>query len=298
MARQTSPLLALIPLLIFYGCASGKAASVAPAPEPETVKITMTPVVRETPALKSVVHDAPAEGISLTGAEPRLLHVTAEGTPKLDGKAWLEGPSGVIAEAPLRFDAAQNRYEASVALSSAQVPPGSYSVSAVLLKEGEEVTSAMTASSVVHVLQAPELPRQEQAKSSAPPAAQPQAPTLPEELMRQVESFRVYFETNDATLQASFQDRLEKLGEQLHPYSAQIRKILVSGHCDSRGTEEHNVDLGKRRAEAVSGVLAKHFAGATIETKSLGFTDPRPPGENAKAWADNRWARIELDLQP
>ncbi len=260
------------------GCAGGKAGP-PPAPVTETVKITMTPVVREVPVLKSVTHDASADGISLGGAEPHILHVTAQGTPKLGGKTWLEGQGGAVADAPLRYDTARGLYEAEIALLPSKVPAGSYSVSAVLEKEGEEVTQIATASEIVRIL---------------PEAIAPAG--IPPELRKEIEAFSAYFDTDDSTLETTYREGAQGLGAKLQPFAAQIRRIRVVGHCDARGSEIHNHELGQQRAASLAEVLSKSLDGVAIVTETLGSANPDPPGQDPAAWAKNRWARIQMEI--
>ena len=53
-------------------------------------------------------------------------------------------------------------------------------------------------------------------------------------------------------------------------------KFLIEGHTDSTGNADHNLDLSKRRAEAVKGVLSAQFKidGARLTTAGLGSSKP------------------------
>jgi peptidoglycan-associated lipoprotein len=65
--------------------------------------------------------------------------------------------------------------------------------------------------------------------------------------------------------------------------------VLVAGNCDDRGTEEYNLALGQRRANAASDYLkAKGVAGSRISTISYGKDRPTAQGDNEQAWAQNR----------
>ena len=55
--------------------------------------------------------------------------------------------------------------------------------------------------------------------------------------------------------------------------------VQVAGNCDERGTEEYNLALGDRRANADrSYLVSKGVEGARVTT----------PGSNEDAWAQNR----------
>jgi len=75
---------------------------------------------------------------------------------------------------------------------------------------------------------------------------------------------------------------------------ARIESIRVEGHCDTRGTEVHNTELGANRAASVAKVLGDLLPGVVIGVQSLGSENPDPPGDNPADWAKNRWARIRI----
>jgi peptidoglycan-associated lipoprotein len=65
--------------------------------------------------------------------------------------------------------------------------------------------------------------------------------------------------------------------------------VQISGNCDDRGTEEYNIALGQRRANAARDYLvAKGVAAARITTISYGKDRPTAMGDNEAAWAQNR----------
>jgi peptidoglycan-associated lipoprotein len=65
--------------------------------------------------------------------------------------------------------------------------------------------------------------------------------------------------------------------------------VWVAGNCDSRGTEEYNLALGQRRANADRDYLVAHGIDRTrIETISYGKTRPIDPADTPAAWAQNR----------
>jgi peptidoglycan-associated lipoprotein len=65
--------------------------------------------------------------------------------------------------------------------------------------------------------------------------------------------------------------------------------VQVAGNTDERGTEEWNIALGQRRANAARDYLvAKGVASARITTISFGKDRPVDPASNEAAWAKNR----------
>jgi peptidoglycan-associated lipoprotein len=70
-------------------------------------------------------------------------------------------------------------------------------------------------------------------------------------------------------------------------------RIVIEGHCDERGTEEYNLALGDRRAQAAREYLVQLGVEARrIETISYGEERPFVMGSNEAAWAQNRRAHF------
>jgi len=75
------------------------------------------------------------------------------------------------------------------------------------------------------------------------------------------------------------------------------RKMILIGYTDDKGTEQHNLDLSERRAEAVRAFFAAHGLDATlIETQGRGEADPVAQNSTAKGRAENR--RVEIVITP
>jgi len=70
-------------------------------------------------------------------------------------------------------------------------------------------------------------------------------------------------------------------------------RIMVEGHTDERGTNEYNVSLGDRRANAVRDYLiAVGIDPSRIETISYGEERPFVLGRDESAWRENRRAHF------
>ncbi len=74
-------------------------------------------------------------------------------------------------------------------------------------------------------------------------------------------------------------------------------KLLIEGHTDSVGDATHNMDLSKRRAEAVRAVLVSQFAvdASRLSSAGLGSTKPIDSNDTPQGRAQNR--RVELVKQ-
>ena len=70
--------------------------------------------------------------------------------------------------------------------------------------------------------------------------------------------------------------------------------IRVSGHCDERGSDEYNLALGNRRANAVKTYLInKGISADRIEIVSFGEERPVAMGHDEESWFQNRRAEFE-----
>jgi len=112
------------------------------------------------------------------------------------------------------------------------------------------------------------------------------APGSEEDLVQNVGD-RVFFDFNQATLRPDAQTTLDRQAAWLARYP-QVR-VQVAGNCDDRGTEEYNLALGSRRANATRDYLvAKGVDPSRITTISYGKDRPVALGDNEEAWAQNR----------
>ena len=65
--------------------------------------------------------------------------------------------------------------------------------------------------------------------------------------------------------------------------------VQIEGHCDERGTQEYNLNLGQRRANAVREYLvSKGVNPSQMTTISYGEMHPIDPGQTEEAYAKNR----------
>ena len=71
------------------------------------------------------------------------------------------------------------------------------------------------------------------------------------------------------------------------------KAVLLEGHADERGSNEYNLALGQRRANAVRDILlANGVYDNQVETVSFGEERPLVRESNETAWAENR--RVEI----
>ncbi len=111
------------------------------------------------------------------------------------------------------------------------------------------------------------------------------APGSEEDLIRVGD--RVFFETALNTLSPDAQAVLDKQADWMAKYPNVT--VQVAGNCDDRGTEEYNLALGQRRANAARDYLvAKGVSSARITTISYGKDRPTALGDDDQSWSQNR----------
>ena len=83
---------------------------------------------------------------------------------------------------------------------------------------------------------------------------------------------------------------LEKRGDMI---------LQIEGHADERGSDEYNLALGHRRANAVSNSIIPYLSNSNLaRVFSYGEEFPLVQGSNKKAWGKNRRVEFTLLLKP
>ena len=101
----------------------------------------------------------------------------------------------------------------------------------------------------------------------------------------------INFEFDSADLQPKGAKDLDQLVMALKDASMAKLTFVIEGHTDSKGTEEYNLELSKRRAQSVVSYLVRNGVGSErLESKGLGFSQPYYP-QRPEA-AENRRVRI------
>jgi peptidoglycan-associated lipoprotein len=110
------------------------------------------------------------------------------------------------------------------------------------------------------------------------------------ELDRAMEALRnvsVFFEFDSATLSPEAKDKLSTVGTVLGKYPA--LKVRIEGNCDERGSEQYNLALGQRRADAAKRYLVSMGArDGQLTAISFGDQKPKALGHDEEAWRQNR----------
>ena len=104
----------------------------------------------------------------------------------------------------------------------------------------------------------------------------------------------VYFETDQARLDAAQKDRLLDFLRVAEVGPGDT--IYLEGHADERASDLYNLDLAARRAESVRSFLdAQGFGAVAVRQTAYGERAPAVPGDTPGAWQQNRRVEVVVD---
>ena len=127
----------------------------------------------------------------------------------------------------------------------------------------------------------------------APPAPPPPPPPPPQACPSQLPGM-VFFDWDSAELPADARQTVQFVAT--NAPRCNWRSITVTGHADKSGSNEYNMALSQRRAEAVAGIMASMgVPSASISTAARGEEQPRVPTADGVREAQNR--RVEITVR-
>jgi outer membrane protein OmpA-like peptidoglycan-associated protein len=98
-----------------------------------------------------------------------------------------------------------------------------------------------------------------------------------------------FFATDKHFINAAGRKRLGEFFQQAKANGT--RSFVIAGHTDSRASDEYNIRLSERRANAVAQV-ARSVGARINDIRAYGERDPRVPNTSAANMAQNR--RVEI----
>jgi outer membrane protein OmpA-like peptidoglycan-associated protein len=104
--------------------------------------------------------------------------------------------------------------------------------------------------------------------------------------------YGVYFDTDKAVIRSESRPTLEQIAKLL-TNQPQLNVFIV-GHTDSQGAYDYNMDLSRRRAEAIVAELAKTWRIAPARLRAAGVGMLAPVGSNATDAGRALNRRVEL----
>jgi peptidoglycan-associated lipoprotein len=101
------------------------------------------------------------------------------------------------------------------------------------------------------------------------------------------ELYVIHFTFDSSELSGEAQRQLDQNGQWLA--GRPNYEVSIEGHCDERGTEEYNMNLGMRRAKVVRDYLvSKGIAANRLHTTSYGEMRPLDPAHTEEVYTKNR----------
>ena len=103
----------------------------------------------------------------------------------------------------------------------------------------------------------------------------------------------ILFDVDKADLKDDPKAELAELSAILNKYAD--TNILLAGHTDATGSDEHNLELSRRRAQSVADYLAtQNVSSVRIATEGYGKTQPIADNDTVEGRAQNR--RVEVAI--
>jgi peptidoglycan-associated lipoprotein len=98
----------------------------------------------------------------------------------------------------------------------------------------------------------------------------------------------VYFDFDKYDIRADARPILKANADMIRN-NPDLGRVTLQGNCDERGSEEYNIGLGERRANAVKRYLVDlGVPAARLDTVSFGEMKPAVMGHDESAWRWNR----------
>jgi len=121
---------------------------------------------------------------------------------------------------------------------------------------------------------------------SRPPAATP-------EPKAEAELKNVHFDLDEAKIRPADAKILKENARWLK--SNRSASVMIGGHADERGSDDYNVQLGARRANAVkSYLIAQGIEAKRLAVTSYGERNPACSDHSESCWGQNRRAELQV----
>jgi peptidoglycan-associated lipoprotein len=156
------------------------------------------------------------------------------------------------------------------------------------------VAPPQAASAPVSPDAAPEPAGVQTAAVTDPPSNQQNAGAdrpAPKEFAANTDLKAVYFDFNLAKIRTGDAEILDANAAWLKAHEDML--VLIEGHCDERGTNEHNLALGERRAHStLQYLVARGVQASRISVVSYGEERPTCSEHSEQCWSVNRRAQF------
>lgn len=105
----------------------------------------------------------------------------------------------------------------------------------------------------------------------------------------------VSFDTNSAKIRPGLYSEIDRIAQVMAQYPQ--TRVTVEGHTDSKGSDVYNMELSRKRADAVmQALVSRGVSPAQIQTVAYGETMPVASNDTAEGRQRNR--RVEIKIEP
>ncbi len=106
--------------------------------------------------------------------------------------------------------------------------------------------------------------------------------------------FMVFFASNSTRIEGPFNDSV--LGGAVAAFRMHdVREVVISGHADRAGSAPHNLDLSRRRADAIRAEFIRRGYTGTLVVEAYGEDRPLVETDDDVAHRENR--RVEIVMR-
>jgi OOP family OmpA-OmpF porin len=113
-----------------------------------------------------------------------------------------------------------------------------------------------------------------------------------------IAAYSQFFDFDKAEVKSAFHPRI-KYAAELIANNPQIGLVTIAGHTDGKGTEAYNLELGRKRAEAVKELLIGFGAPPErLSVVSYGKAQPIAENETEEGRAKNRRVEFHVGQKP
>jgi outer membrane protein OmpA-like peptidoglycan-associated protein len=105
----------------------------------------------------------------------------------------------------------------------------------------------------------------------------------------------VMFDVNSSSLKPGAYDEINRVANVLSQYPQ--TSLTISGHTDSTGSEDYNLQLSQRRADAVKNALVGQGVSAA-RMNTIGYGEANPIADNSTEHGRQLNRRVEIRITP